>query len=319
MSEKAKPVRRRQRDLELTSEICGELSGKVFLRSSLGTRRTYVSGLATEAVLLSDFAESVRKRCEKIAPREQALLEQLLFAGESDHYTALLPADAHPGKRLRTWQCFYELEMDAAQTYVSRFFPGTHFYPVRPFPRVRPDDDLVIIGSQVSNSATRAFLGPSQRKDPVFRIARRGWRTELSWNLVTPERAPLTAITEFGGRRDSYAHVIHERGNPVPYESRRDPSGTRYLDDYLLVTMLPRRKGRRQRVLIFSGLHGAGNRTLDLILREPPISLLEKAAGQIAGAPFYQMMLCVQTVPDERGESFPCCPELIEARPLVLE
>jgi hypothetical protein len=298
--------------------VYAKLSRKVFMRASLDTRRTYVSGLAIEAVVPSVFIDNVKKRCQEVSPRAQALLEQLFFVGGNDNYTVLLPACDHPGKRLRTWQCFYELEMDAAETYVGRFFGNTHFYPVEGFPRIHRDDDVVIIGSQVSNASARALLGEVQHRDPVFQLAHGGWRTELHWNLVTPESAPRTTIVEFRGRRESQAHVIYETGTLEPYASRVDPAKTRYLDDYLLVTTLPVRKGARQRVLIFCGLHGAGNRAVGLILREPPLDLLEEAARQIAGAPFFQMLLRVETMPDRRGESLPSCLELIEARALTI-
>jgi hypothetical protein len=319
MSRQAKQVHRGENSAGVPSGIRAKLSRKVFWRASLDTLRTYVCGLAIEAVVPRHFAEGVKKRCEAIPPHEHQLLEQLFYVGGNNNYTAMLPAADHPGKRLRAWQCFYELEMDAAQTYASRFFGHTRFYPVRGYPRVRRDDDIVIIGSQVSNLSARALLGDVQWTDPLFRIAHGGWRTELHWNLVTPESAPLTTIVEFRGRRASAAHVIYGRSDRTPYWSRVDPGGTRYLDDYLLVTMLPVRKGRRQRVLIFSGLHGAGNRAVDLMLREPPTDLLEKAARQIAGAPYFQMLLRVETVPDARGESLPHHPELIEARALVVE
>ena len=236
-----------------------------------------------------------------------------------NHHYQLLPADDHPRRRLRSWQPFYELEMDAAQTYASRFFCGTNFYRVAGFPRLRPGDDVVIIGSQVSNAFARALLGRPDHKDPVFEIAHGGWRTLLHWNLHTPESAPLTTIAEFRGQRTSLAHVFCERGSSSCYESERDPAGKRYLDDYLLVTMLPRSKGGKQRALILSGLHGAGSTAIDLILREPPIDLLETADRQTAGAPHFQMLLHIETTPDKRGESFPRRPELIEARALTIE
>ena len=69
-------------------------------------------------------------------------------------------------------------------------------------------------------------------------------------------------------------------------------------------------------MLIFAGLHGAGNRAVNLILREPPTDLLEEAAQQIAGAPFYQILFRVGTIPDERGELLPCCLALMGARAL---
>lgn len=310
---------RAQGDSELSSDICDKVSRKVFLRASLDTHKTYVSGRAIEAILPSVWAESVRQRCGEIGGRERELLERLFFVGRHNNYTSVLPADDHPGTRLRSWQCFYELEMDAAQTYASRFFGDTCFCPVRGFPQVQPGDDVVIIGSQVANSSTRALLGGTRRRDPAFLIAHDGWRTELHWNLVTPENAPFTTITDFRGLRKSFAHAIYERGRASPYESLIHPTEARYLDDYLLVTALPIEKGSKPRVLVLSGLHGAGSRAVDLILREPPRDLLEKAVHQTAGSEYFQLLIHVETTPDRRGELMPSHPELVEARALVVD
>jgi hypothetical protein len=294
-------------------------TGKVFMRASLGAHKATISGVAVEAVVLQEFVSSLRARCPALPAAEHTLLETLFLAGRPDGYAAILPADDHPGKRLRSWRCFYELEGDAAQTYVSRFYPNAAFEPVQGFPTVHPDDDLVIIGSQVANRWARDYLREPDLAEPVFEIARGGWRTTLHWNLHTPESAPLTTVTEFRGPRASAAHVFCERTGSVRHQSERDLAGMGYLDDYLLVTVLPRAKAGRQRVIIFAGLHGPGSRSVDLILREPPIDLLHKAAAQIAGAPFFQILLHVETTTDERGEGMPCNPTLVQARPLVLE
>jgi hypothetical protein len=310
---------RAQDDSGLASEICSRVSRKVFLRASLETGTTYVSGRAIEAVLPSVWAEGVRQRCGEIAAHQQALLERLFFVGGNNNYTSVLPADDHPGGRLRRWQCFYELEMDAAQTYASRFFGDTRFCPVKEFPEVQPGDDVVIIGSQVANSSARALLGGTRRRDPAFLIAHSGWRTELHWNLVTPENAPSTTITDFRGRRKSLAHAIYERGRAQPYESLIHPAEGRYLDDYLLVTALPVHREGKPRVLVLSGLHGAGSRAVDLILREPPTALLESAAHQLADAEHFQLLIHVETAPNRRGELMPFHPELVEARVLIVD
>jgi hypothetical protein len=320
MDEQARPVTvGTDRDAAVSADVCAKLSQKVYMRASVDANRTYVSGRALEAVVPSVFVDGLTKRCEELSSREQTLLEQLFLVGGRSNYTALLPADDHPGSRLRAWQCFYELEMDAAETYVSRFFGCTDFCTVEGFPQVGPDDDIVIIGSQVANASARTLLGEPRRKAPLFQIAHSGWRTELTWNLHTPEHAPRTIVTDFRGRRESVAHVIYERGNPVAYGSLRDLTGARYLDDYLLVTTLPRYRGRRQRVLILAGLHGPGSRAVDLILREPPADELAKAARQIAGAPFFQVLFHVDTVLDEEGECRPRHPELVDARALVVD
>jgi hypothetical protein len=302
-----------------TEQMPTRKTKKVFVRASRTTGRTYVSGVAVEAVVAQLFIDLLKQRCPKLPAAEQALLEQLFYVGGTDRYTALLPADDHPERRLRAWQPFYELELDAAQTYASRFYQDTRFARVAGFPRLRRGDDVVLIGSQVANAAARALLGRPDHAAPQFRVARSGWRTDLHWNLHTPESAPRTTIAEFRGQRTSLAHVFCERESAACYSSRRDPAGTRYLDDYLLVTMLPRRKGSAQRTLILSGLHGPGTRAIDLILREPPTAMLEQAARQIDGAPYFQMLWHLDTTPDRRGECFPCGPELIEARALSVE
>ena len=40
---------------------------------------------------------------------------------------------------------------------------------------------------------------------------------------------------------------------------------------------------------------------------------------QIADAPYYQMLIHLDTTPDQRGECFPCRPELVEARALIIQ
>ena len=316
---KANRVHKRDRgDTQDASSPPARTVGKVFVRASRGTHKAFISGVAIEAVVLDGFVASLKARCQPLPAAEHALLEQL-FLGGGEGYTAILPADDHPGKRLRSWRCFYELEGDAAQTYVSRFYGDAAFHPVEGFPTVHPDDDLVIIGSQVANRWARDYMGEPDRTEPVFEIARGGWRTTLHWNLHTPKSAPLTPVTEFRGPRASAAHVFCERTGLVRHQSKRDLAGMGYLDDYLLVTVLPRIKGGRQRVIIFSGLHGPGSRSVDLILREPPTDLLQRAARQIAGAPYFQILLHVDTTTDERGEGFPCHPKLVEARALIVE
>jgi hypothetical protein len=250
---------------------------------------------------------------------DQGLLEQLFLAATDDAYAALLPADDHPGRRLRSWQSFYELEGDAALTYASRFYADVEYQPVEGFPALSPEDALVIIGSQVANHWARLLLGRADGVQPVFQISHAGWHTELHWNLHTPESAPTITVADFKGPRVSVAHVIAERGTQTCYQSERDPTGIGYLDDYLLVTVLPRQRDSQQRATIFSGLHGPGSRAVDLILREPPTDLLQEAVHQTAGAAYFQMLMHFETTAGAQGEGFPCHPELVEARPLLVE
>jgi len=306
----------RSQDLSSTQT---RTTGKVFMRVSQDAQQAFVSGNAIEGVVPEAFAAGLKARCQALSDADHALLKQLFFAGSDGGYAAILPADDHPGKRLRTWRCFYELEGDAAQTYVSRFYPDVTFLPVKGFPVLEPDDGLVIIGSQVANWWARTLLGTADGAEPLFEIAYGGWRTELHWNLHTPKSALLTTVREFRGPRASAAHVFCERDSADCYGSERDLAGMGYLDDYLLVTALPRQKGGKQRAIVFSGLHGSGSRAVDLILRDPPIDFLHKAARQIAGAPYFQILLHVETIADERGEGFPHNPELVEARALVVQ
>jgi len=308
-----------RRDCVPDSSAQTRTTGKVFMRVSRSAQQVFISGNAIEAVVPEAFAASLKARCQALPAAEHALLERLFFASSPDGYAAILPADDHPSKRLRPWRCFYELEGDAAQTYVSRFYPDVTFLPVKGFPMLQPDDGLVIIGSQVANWWARALLGRADGAEPLFEIAYGGWRTRLHWNLQTPESAPLTTVREFSGPRASAAHVFCERGSLDCYGSERDLAGMGYLDDYLLVTALPRQKGGEQRAIVFSGLHGSGSRAVDLILRDPPVDLLYEATRQIANAPYFQILLHVETIADERGEGFPHNPELVEARALVVE
>ena len=78
---------RAQDDSGLAPEICNRVSRKVFLRASLETGTTYVSGRAIEAVLPSVWAEGVKQRCGEIGAHERDLLERLFFAGGNNNYT----------------------------------------------------------------------------------------------------------------------------------------------------------------------------------------------------------------------------------------
>ena len=140
------------------SQVRTRRTGKVFLRASLDVGRTYVSGIAVEAVVAQLFIDQLTVRCLDIPADAQALLEQLFLVGGKDRYTALLPADDHPGRRLRSWQPFYELELDAAQTYASRFFCGTRFHRVNGFPRLRRDD-VRIVFPRTRKDVTAEFQG----------------------------------------------------------------------------------------------------------------------------------------------------------------
>lgn len=300
------------------SLIQNRLTGKVFARGSLCESRIDISGAAIEGVVAELFVDDLRRRCQVVPDAELDLLTRLFLAGGGANGIAVLPSDDHPSKPLRPWQPFYELEMDAAQTYICRFLGGMLFRPVRGFPQLEPDDDVVVIGSQVSNLAARVLLGTANQQTPPFSVEQETWRTELHWNLCTPADAPLTEVQEFKGKRTSSGHVLCERDGSRSYAARRGPAGMRYLDDYLLVTSLPRGKRGNRRALIFSGLHGAGTRAVDLILREPPIGLLAEAAHRIAGASDFQMLLHVDTAPDGRGESLPKSIDLVDARALVV-
>ena len=116
------------------SLIQNRLTGKVFARGSLCESRIDISGAAIEGVVAELFVDDLRRRCQVVPDAELDLLTRLFLAGGGANGIAVLPSDDHPSKPLRPWQPFYELEMDAAQTYICRFLGGMLFRPVRGFP-----------------------------------------------------------------------------------------------------------------------------------------------------------------------------------------
>jgi hypothetical protein len=248
---------------------------------------------------------------------DQKLLEKLLGI-ESVGSAALLPATDHPFKKPPEGG-YYPIELDNCAAYKQRFFDHARFRTVSEFPKVQPDDSVVLFGSQVSNLATRLLLGnPFGQERPQLDLVREdlGWKARLHWNLYTPTESEVIERQQFGGPWITHNHVIgDERGDQ--YRSRVRGKGLD--DDYLLITALPRLATGKQKFIVFSGCHGPGQKAATSLLSGSFREELLATAKGVDGEPYYQALFNVYLTKDSEGEFVPRGVHLVAARPLDLQ
>ena len=81
-----------------------------------------------------------------------------LFATGSSHSVSLSPARNHPFRPLKDNEPAYPIEAECCAAYINAFYKQYSIREVNGFPNVRPDDSVVIFGSQASNISARAIL-----------------------------------------------------------------------------------------------------------------------------------------------------------------
>jgi len=139
---------------------------------------------------------------------------------------------------------------------------------------------LVLLGSGVSNYATRKYLGDANA--PRFDVAVPGHRdVRLRYNIAYVSDRPVERL-QYGHVRvgpesafvDALRNVV-----AIPQASRSN----QLVEDYLLVTRTPGR-------IFFTGLHGPGTRATELFFRADPTMLeqLEKRLNPGHDVPRFQ-------------------------------
>lgn len=268
----------------------------------------------TEGML--QFSKRLSSYVEYDPEADQACLERLFGIGSAPS-GAVFPAANHPFK-LPVGEC-YPTERDNCTAYRERFLKNISLRVVRGFPNAKPDDSLILFGSQVSNLNSRLLLGnPFNLDRPKLCVAKPadGWQARLRWNLYTPVGAPIISRQQFGAPWVTRNHFIGGSKGET-YESKRQDEVLE--DDYLLITALPRFARGTQRIIVFAGCHGPGQKAATLLLRKSPSKQLQVLANKIAGEPYYQALFHVDLARDDEGEFFPKQAELIDAFPLDIE
>jgi hypothetical protein len=259
--------------------------------------------------------EGGRRRYEE---EDMSLLESLFLPLDISPWISAVPAADHPFQPLSKGELWYQIEGEAAGAYAETFvWPKASVRFNSKFASIKPSDSLVLFGSQVSNVLVRNILGdPWQRPSFEALGERNDWKAQLHWNIYTPQDAPIREIIEYGIPWKSQGHqLIRQVGKP--YESYYGQEGQ--LDDYLLVTRLPRYwrdPNKKAMVIIFAGLHGAGTRASQELLLRPPINELQKVHKKVGSTPFYQALFYVKCVTNDLGEVWPKKITFVDARPI---
>jgi len=247
---------------------------------------------------------------------DQKLLERLFF-DSSCASGSLILANHHPFK-LPPKDGYYPNELENCGSYRRRFLGHASLKTVDGIQNVRPEDSVVLFGSQVSNLTTRWLLGnPFGLDQPNLEIGKPelGWKATLNWNLHTPRAAKDISRQQFGAPWVTKDHLISD-ATGRPYGSKETENGL--ADDYLLITALPRFSKGPQRIMIFAGCHGPAQRATSRLLDGLWASELARLDKELEGNPYYQALFHVDVKTASDGELVPRDLEFVESAPITL-
>lgn len=223
------------------------------------------------------------------------LLDQF-FGPRRAQSVALVPAANFPFRPPETPSGFYPTEMEVCNAYGQSFLKDiTGVRRVRDFPQIRQDDHLVLAGAQVSNLVTRTLLG-NPWLQPKFHVSGSTWTTELAWNISVDGNARHER-RQFGERWLDFNEIV--LGSDGTVYSPRFVRGM-LVEEYLLVTVLPRSSAGDQRIVVFAGLYSPATTASSSLLLKPQAELLSVLDRNIdiVNYPYYQALFKVQVTAD---------------------
>jgi hypothetical protein len=245
---------------------------------------------------------------------DQKLLTKLFGVVGRGGTGALVAAADHPFAKPPMGAEWYPTEARNCASYRTRFCGRYSLRQVRKDPEIMRADGLVLFGSQVSNYKTREYFGNWLRQEPQLEISTDDWQVKLHWTLYTPDYSQTMERWQFG---EAWKTWHHRFGGSQGEQFMSIETAGELQDDYLLVTALPRSANGRERIIVFAGLHGPGQKATNILLCDPPGSQLRAIERQIEGEPFYQTLFHVPLRKDNNGEFVPKQIELIQARILT--
>jgi len=297
-----------QNDIKLKNK---NLDRRSFLKLS-----TLTGGIASVLMFTSDlegFISLFERAIDQFDPDSDiTLLSNYFYIGEG-HDIALAPAADHPLEPLPERIKWYEIETNCCAAYTNRFWENLKPRKVNTYPEIRKDDNIIAFGSSVSNIISRKYLGNPFDEKPLLEIVQPDWKTNLHWNHFTPD-AEIKMISQYGKEWPSGNHTIVDSSGKI-YKSNYTKNKIQ-LDDYLLVTCLPRYSYGKQRILIFGGQHGAATSATETIFKYPPQSILEEMDRLLERSPYYQALFHITVEYDESNNIKPKRIEWVKARPL---
>jgi hypothetical protein len=265
-----------------------------------------IIGFGADVFSLADhFGQRSAQQDEAIRQR----LGRLVGAGETAS-VALMPARDHPFRPLPQEHVAYEIEGGCMTAYAERLWPGVRPRIVRGFPQTRPDDTLVLFGSQISNQRAREHFGNPFAQEPTthatYGTSREPRRVPLRWNLSSPPGTAQVIRQQYGGDWAGGEYRL------LDFAERCDVVEQAGGRDYFLVTAIPRYAEGPQRVIMFAGLHGAGTRGATDWLAAPDPVDLAAIERKSSGSPYYQALFEVP-VEQRDGELVPAGVNLLDA------
>jgi len=273
-------------------------------------------GLGQTVEMTPDFVEKVEELYRR---RKEAIKRQEEFHDLLNCY--LYPSN--PGSRLEARVPLVPAMQDpwgppkrkfsgsgnaVAAAYYSTFrsFEDKENRVVRSAVDVHDDDAPVIIASHlVSEPAARYFGNPKSlhpNHEVRYHDSGGGFKASLRWAIYTPEHAKVVSKRElFEGSpmiRKEPVHSLSDLDNP----KLRQPTFNRQgeidyqVDDYLLITVLPRDSRFDRRMISLAGLHKPGTLAAEEFLNSPDLALriLKEIHEKIEGAPYYQALIALK-------------------------
>jgi len=213
-----------------------------------------------------------------------------------------------------------------AAAYASAFRSSDVQQIVQPIIDVNDDDAPVLIASHlVSEPAARYFGDPNSTR-PNHRVRYQdvggGFAANLRWAIYTPEDAKQTSKLElFQGSpmiRTEPLHFVSDLENPKlpqPVFARQGDLDYQ-LDDYLLITVLPRDSRFDRRMVSLAGLHKPGTLAAEHLLSDPNLTLeiLNAIHEKVGGVPYYQALIKLKVDHTKEGLPRPTHLKLLDAQ-----
>jgi hypothetical protein len=273
-------------------------------------RAAGVVGLSSDVWSLADHFTQQRVTKDE---ETRSLLSYFVGTGNATS-AALMPARDHPYKPLPSGQVAYEIESECMAAYSDRFWHNVPVRVVQGFPLTRPDDTLVLFGSQVSNQKAREHFGNPFSETPtayaVYGDSRNPRRVNLRWNLFSPPGTSQVVRQQYGENWRAGNHLLIDFAKDAQLASHWDNDYFRR--DYFLITSIPRFSQGSQRIVMFGGIHGPGTRGVTDWLRNPNPADLAQLAKATRRSPYFQALFEV-SVSDHAGEVRPTNVGLVDA------
>lgn len=246
----------------------------------------------TEGLVDKQWSRTVGR---SVAHRRADLVERLLFnVHESTDFIPpsdwpVMPPDVDTGGGVFT----YEHEARVLDA-MKGFFSNVQWRIASDMDRnVDFSHSLVLLGSGVSNHATREYLGDANA--PRFDVTVPGYgKIRLRYNISYVSDRPVERLQYREVRIGPESAFIDSAGNVVaiPQAGRSN----QLLEDYLLVTRVPGR-------VFFTGLHGPGTRATELLFQSDPTMLeqLERGLNPGQDVPYFQAIFRATDLVEKDG------------------